>query len=81
LISQPAKTPCSKEHEVWLLEAARAVPTNRDIHVFILGYPSKLGFRGQDLQHSDALNVTLSTKRYLNVELLKNHQMRGAITT
>lgn len=51
------------EHQNWLIEAAHAIPDNRDFHIYIFGYASKLGFRGQDQIHSDASNVALSYER------------------
>ena len=52
-----------KEHEGWLVEAARAIPDNRNFHIYIFGYASKLGFRGMDQRQSDQANVALSFKR------------------
>jgi hypothetical protein len=52
-----------KEHEAWLVQTARAIPDSRKFGIYIFGYASKLGFRGQNEQQSDASNVALSYKR------------------
>jgi hypothetical protein len=57
------KSNLKREHEGWLVEAAHAIPNDRSFVVYIFGYASKLGFRGQSGQQSDASNVTLSFAR------------------
>ena len=57
------KSNLKREREGWLVKAAREIPDNRSFVVYIFGYASKLGFRGQSGQQSDASNVTLSFAR------------------
>jgi hypothetical protein len=52
-----------REHEGWLVEAAHAIPADRDFGILIFGFASKLGFGGQTAQQSDLSNVELSGAR------------------
>jgi outer membrane protein OmpA-like peptidoglycan-associated protein len=51
------------EHQGWLVEAAHAIPEDRNFRIYIFGYASKLGYGGQTERESDALNVQLSFDR------------------
>jgi hypothetical protein len=52
-----------REHEGWLTGAARSIPPDRNFHVYIIGYASKLAFHGTSYPQSDAANVGLSFRR------------------
>jgi hypothetical protein len=52
-----------REQENWLTEAAHAVPSNREFHVYVIGYASKLGYSHTSHESSDQLNVQLSYRR------------------
>jgi hypothetical protein len=55
--------PLAKEQEGWLVEAAYAIPPDRDFHVYLVGYASKLGFSHENQGASDQSNVNLSYRR------------------
>jgi hypothetical protein len=52
-----------REHEGWLVTTAHTIPADRNFVIYIFGYASKLGFRGETAQQADASNVKLSFDR------------------
>jgi outer membrane protein OmpA-like peptidoglycan-associated protein len=60
---ETGKFKLKREHEGWLVEVAHAIPNNRSFVIYMVGYASKLGFRGQNAAQSDVSNVTLSFAR------------------
>jgi flagellar motor protein MotB len=57
------KADLQPEHRAWLTEATAAIPFTRNFRVYIIGYASKLNFRGENQSHSDESNRDLSFKR------------------
>ena len=51
------------EHVQWLAGVAGEIPAARNFQVFIIGFASKLAFRGAGAAKSDAANVRLSFDR------------------